>query len=97
MREYNFPQRQRCRQPLAKPSLSGRPLKSRSPNMSTLQNILKQKVKEGELWERLDEKRIRCYACGHCCPIPEGRPGVCRVPFNRRVLWEVVEPVELDC
>ena len=51
--------------------------------MSTLQNILKQKVKEGELWERLDEKRIRCYACGHCCPIPEGRPGVCRVRFNR--------------
>jgi len=27
--------------------------------------------------------RIRCYACGHRCPIPEGQPGVCKVRFNR--------------
>jgi hypothetical protein len=31
----------------------------------------------------LDGKRVRCYACGHCCPIPEGSPGVCKVRFNR--------------
>ena len=25
---------------------------------------------------------MRCYACGHCCPIPEGAAGVCKVRFN---------------
>jgi pyruvate formate lyase activating enzyme len=40
-------------------------------------------VREGELWEPIDGKRIRCYACAHRCPIPEGQPGVCKVRFNR--------------
>ena len=68
--------------------------------MSRLQNTLKQKVREGELWERLDGKRIRCTACGHCCPIPEGRPGVCRVRFNRggklMVPWGYTGGVQCD-
>ena len=68
--------------------------------MYSLQNTLKQKVKEGELWERLDEKRIRCTACGHCCPIPEGRQGVCRVRFNRggklMVPWGYTGGVQCD-
>ena len=68
--------------------------------MYSLQNTLKQKVKEGELWERLDEKRIRCYACGHCCPIPEGHVGVCQVRFNRggklMVPWGYVGGVQCD-
>ena len=68
--------------------------------MYSLQNTLKQKVKEGELWERLDEKRIRCYACGHCCPIPEGHVGVCKVRFNRGgkllVPWGYVGGVQCD-
>lgn len=51
--------------------------------MPTLAEVLAENVREGVLWERLDEKRIRCYACGHCCPIPEGQPGVCKVRFNR--------------
>ena len=35
-----------------------------------------------ELVERLPDGRLRCYACGHRCPIPEGREGVCRVRYN---------------
>jgi pyruvate formate lyase activating enzyme len=27
--------------------------------------------------------RIRCFACGHRCPIAEGQRGVCKVRFNR--------------
>ncbi|HUB01336.1 MAG TPA: AmmeMemoRadiSam system radical SAM enzyme [Terriglobales bacterium] len=27
--------------------------------------------------------RVRCFACGHCCPIAEGQRGVCQVRFNR--------------
>lgn len=51
--------------------------------MPTFAEILSQHVREGELYERLDERRIRCYACGHLCPIFEGRPGVCKVRFHR--------------
>ncbi len=26
---------------------------------------------------------VRCFACGHECPIPDGQAGVCKVRFNR--------------
>src|ERR1700741_839998 len=32
--------------------------------------------------EPLDKGRLRCYGCGHQCPIPEGASGVCKVRFN---------------
>ncbi len=51
--------------------------------MSALAEALGRNVREGVLWEPLDGSRIRCFACGHCCPIPEGQPGVCKVRFNR--------------
>ena len=38
---------------------------------------------EGDLYESLEGSRIRCHACGHCCPIPSGFAGVCKVRFNR--------------
>ena len=40
-------------------------------------------TREGDLYESLEGNRIRCYACGHCCPIPAGFAGVCKVRFNR--------------
>ncbi|MGA7294410.1 MAG: AmmeMemoRadiSam system radical SAM enzyme [Terriglobales bacterium] len=72
--------------------------------MSTLQDILtaSERVREAEpaLWEKLDRNRIRCYSCGHCCPIPEGQPGVCKVRFNRGgqlyVPWGYVAGVQCD-
>ncbi len=48
----------------------------------TLAEVLAQNTKEGELYERMPDGRIRCFACGHRCPIPEGKAGVCRVRFN---------------
>ena len=57
-------------------------------------------TREGELWERLDDKRIRCFACGHRCPIFEGQPGVCKVRFNSggrlRIPWGYVAGVHSD-
>ncbi len=35
-----------------------------------------------ELVEHLPDGRLRCLSCGHRCPIPEGREGVCRVRYN---------------
>jgi pyruvate formate lyase activating enzyme len=53
--------------------------------VSTLRTILDDHTREADpaLYERLDHDRVRCYACGHCCPIPEGQPGVCKVRYNR--------------
>jgi len=68
--------------------------------MSTFQNILQTQVREGELYEQLDQNRLRCFACGHCCPIPNGHLGVCRVRFNRDgkllVPWGYVGGVQCD-
>jgi pyruvate formate lyase activating enzyme len=68
--------------------------------MATLAQVLARHVREGELWEPLENKRIRCFACGHRCPIPEGQPGVCKVRFNRDgrlyVPWGYVAGVQSD-
>ena len=53
-----------------------------------------------ELVETISKGRVRCYACGHECPIPEGAVGVCKVRFNRggklRVPWGYVGGVQCD-
>ena len=49
----------------------------------SLKDALDRLTTEGELYEKLPEQRVRCYACGHRCLIPEGRDGVCKVRFNR--------------
>jgi pyruvate formate lyase activating enzyme len=68
--------------------------------MATLREIVDQNVREGDLYEKLDRNRVRCFACGHCCPIPEGQPGVCKVRFNRGgtlyVPWGYVGGVQCD-
>jgi pyruvate formate lyase activating enzyme len=53
--------------------------------LNTLAVELNQRVCQAapELVELLDSKRVRCLACGHRCPIPDGQPGVCKVRFNR--------------
>lgn len=53
--------------------------------MPTLRDILDERVREAEpsLVENLGNNRLRCFSCGHCCPIPDGQAGVCKVRFNR--------------
>jgi pyruvate formate lyase activating enzyme len=51
--------------------------------MASLQATLHENVREGELHEKLDRNWLRCFACGHCCPIPDGQAGVCKVRYNR--------------
>ena len=70
--------------------------------MPALRDILDQNVAEAapELCEKLDRDRVRCFSCGHCCPIPEGQRGVCKVRFNRGgnlyVPWGYVGCVQCD-
>jgi pyruvate formate lyase activating enzyme len=50
--------------------------------MSTLAAILDELTVEGELYEKLADDAVRCFACGHRCLIREGRRGICQVRFN---------------
>jgi pyruvate formate lyase activating enzyme len=71
--------------------------------VATLKDMLNERVREAapDLYEKIDEKnRVRCYSCGHACPIPEGQAGVCKVRFNRGgtlyVPWGYVGGVQCD-
>jgi pyruvate formate lyase activating enzyme len=61
---------------------------------------LAQLTREGELFERLPNDRVRCVACGHRCLIPPGHEGICRVRFNDagtlRVPFGYVGALQLD-
>jgi pyruvate formate lyase activating enzyme len=68
--------------------------------MPSLADTLARETREGELYETLADGRLRCYACGHCCPLPEGALGVCKVRFNAggrlMVPWGYVGGVQCD-
>ena len=68
--------------------------------MSTLREILESKVREGDLYEEMSGGFVRCFACGHRCPIPDGLLGVCKVRYNRGgklfVPWGYVGGVQCD-
>ena len=61
-------------------------------------------MKEALLYEKLDDRRVRCNLCAHRCVIAEGRKGVCLVRENREgtlhtlvygiPLSQAVDPVE---
>ncbi len=72
----------------------------RGDALPTLREVVYENAREGELYEKLDRNRVRCYACGHCCPIPEGQPGVCKVRYNQGgtlyVPWGYVGGVQCD-
>jgi pyruvate formate lyase activating enzyme len=70
--------------------------------MANLKEVLNQNVREAapELCEKLDRNRVRCFSCGHCCPIADGQAGVCKVRFNQggtlQVPWGYVGGVQCD-
>jgi pyruvate formate lyase activating enzyme len=68
--------------------------------MANLSNLLDSLTKEGELYEKLEDNALRCYACAHRCLIREGRRGICQVRFNRQgklyVPWGYVAGLNPD-
>ncbi len=47
-----------------------------------LGQLLREHVREGDLYTKLDDDTVVCYSCGHRCVIRDGMPGICRVRFN---------------
>jgi pyruvate formate lyase activating enzyme len=71
--------------------------------MATLKDVLNDRVREGELYEPMENRGpgfVHCYACGHDCPIPDGQAGVCKVRFNKGgklfVPWGYVGGIQCD-
>jgi pyruvate formate lyase activating enzyme len=68
--------------------------------MPTLAEVLARETRVGDLYSVLPDGRLQCHACGHCCPLPEGAIGVCKVRFNEdgRLLvpWGYVGGVQCD-
>lgn len=71
--------------------------------MSTVADVLDSLTVEGELYEKLAEGSVRCYACGHRCLIRPGKRGICKVRYNQEGLLRVpfgyvsglqVDPIE---
>jgi len=50
---------------------------------ATLHDLLAQHVREGEVYEKMPNDWVRCYACGHRCKIAPGRDGICKVRYNK--------------
>jgi pyruvate formate lyase activating enzyme len=70
--------------------------------MSSLADVLAAHTVEAapELVAHIGDTRVRCLACGHACPIPDGAVGVCKVRFNQggvlRVPYGYVGGVQCD-
>jgi pyruvate formate lyase activating enzyme len=68
--------------------------------MSVLADLLDGLTEEGQLYEQLDDRALRCVACAHRCLIKDGRRGICQVRFNRggelRVPWGYVAGLQID-
>jgi pyruvate formate lyase activating enzyme len=71
----------------------------------TLGEILSKRTREGapELYDKLENKAVRCYSCGHRCKILNGLNGICKVRYNEDGVLKVprgyvaalqVDPIE---
>src|SRR6185295_4572299 len=68
--------------------------------VSPLGEVLARYTREGELYEKLADRKLRCFACGHRCLIPAGELGICKVRYNQagvlRVPFGYVGALQVD-
>jgi len=68
--------------------------------MSTIVEELDKLTVPGQLFNRLEDGSVRCFACGHRCLIRPGRRGICQVRYNQdgelRVPWGYVAAAQVD-
>lgn len=67
---------------------------------TALTDLLARETRDSDLRETLADGRLRCLACGHRCPLPDGAVGVCKVRFNEhgrlRVPYGYIGGVQCD-
>jgi pyruvate formate lyase activating enzyme len=67
---------------------------------TTIGDLLDTLTVQGELYRKLSDNTIECFACGHRCKIREGRRGICQVRYNEggelRVPWGYVAALQSD-
>ncbi len=49
----------------------------------TLHELLARHTREGDLYEKMPNDWVRCFACGHRCKIAPGHDGICKVRYNK--------------
>ena len=68
--------------------------------MISLAELLDARTRPGTLYERLEDRKVRCFACAHRCVIFDGKRGICQVRFNKdgtlHVPWGYVSSLGLD-
>jgi len=68
--------------------------------MTTVSDKLDRLTSTGELYEKLDDGAVRCFACAHRCLIKPGRRGICQVRFNQdgelRIPWGYIAALQVD-
>ena len=67
---------------------------------NTLEQVLAERTREGDLYEKLPDDWVRCHACAHRCKVPPGKAGICKVRFNEdgvlRVPTHYASGVQVD-
>lgn len=65
-------------------ALTGKLMPLRKPlaGESALANELNTMVRQGDLYEPLENNRVHCFACAHHCKIADGGRGICQVRYN---------------
>jgi pyruvate formate lyase activating enzyme len=61
-------------------------------------------IKEGVLFDKLPDNKVKCHVCSHRCTIADGKSGICRTRQNKngllytliynKVSSEAVDPIE---
>jgi len=51
---------------------------------ATLKETLTKHTKEGELYTKLPNSWVQCFACGHRCKISPDKDGICKIRFNKQ-------------
>jgi pyruvate formate lyase activating enzyme len=68
--------------------------------VSAIQVKMDRLTAPGQLFERLENDDVRCFACAHRCLIHPGKRGICKVRFNQhgelRVPWGYVSALQVD-
>ncbi len=75
-------------------------LKLKEAREQPLAKVLQEYVRDGELYRRLEDEKVECFACGHRCVMQDGLPGICRVRYNEggrlMVPWGYAGALHLD-